>query len=466
MEKTFDVTVIGGGPGGYLTAIRCAQYGLKTALVEADQLGGTCLNRGCIPTKTLLHSAEVYHSAFSSKNFGVEMDNIRFNYAAIAARKDKVVKQLRGGIEFLEKSHGVEIIKGYGILADAHTITVDDKRIITDSIILATGSTPELPPIKGIDGKNILTSDGVLSLTTCPDKIIIIGGGIIGIEFATLYAAFGKKVTVVEMLPGLLPMLDDDVSAQFIRSLKSRGVDIHTSAAVSSLSGGDTVTCSYVESGKTETIVGDICIVCTGRKPLTRNIGLEEAGVKTDEHGYVQVNDCMQTSIPSIYAIGDITGKNQLAHVAAAQGMAAAANIAGRTVVMKYDAVPACIYSSPEIAYVGLSTTQAKAKGYNVSSGSFSVHGNGKALSMGENVGIIKLITERHSGQILGAQIFSPHATDMIGEICVALKNRMRAVDLGNVIHPHPTISECIMEAAHAVEGLCCNAPAEKQQGG
>lgn len=454
----YDVIVIGGGPGGYEAAIRCAQNHLKTVLVEMDKLGGTCLNRGCIPAKTLLHSAELYAQAKTLSTYGIHAEYVDFDYAAIAKRKDQVTAQLRNGIAFLEKSHGVEVVQGKGILKDPHTVCVGDKTMQAQTLILATGSKPAHPPIPGIDGENILDSDGVLALTKCPERVTIVGGGVIGLEFATLFSSLGKQVTILEALDGLLPALDADVASQFLKSLKRQNVSVHTSAMVRRLEGGKTVRCTFEKDGKQQTLESDICIVCTGRVPLTREIGLEECGVECDRRGFVAVNDCMQTSVPNIYAIGDITGKIQLAHVATAQGMVAAANAAKRVARMHYEVVPACIYTSPEIAYVGMNSEKAAQAGYSVKTGSFQLAGNGRALSMGQAQGIVKLITEESSGQILGAQILGPHATELIGELCVAAAQRLRTEELGDVIHPHPTVSECIMEAAHAAEGMCCNA--------
>ena len=323
--------------------------------------------------------------------------------------------------------------------------------------MLATGSHPSKPPIPGIEGANILTSDDVLALNACPEKIVIVGGGVIGLEFATLFASLGKEVVILEMLDRLLPALDEDVAAVFLRSLRDMKVDVHTASSVVSLQGGNPVVCTFREGGKEKTVCGDICIVCTGREPATTDMGLENTAVRLTHRGFVEVNDCMQTNEPNIYAIGDITGKIQLAHVATAQGMVAAANLAQRTAVMRYDIVPACIYAMPEIAYVGMNSHQSEAAGYRPVAGTFPLAACGRALTMDAPSGIIRLIFDDVSKRLLGAQLISPHATDMIGEICVALKKRLRMDELSDIIHPHPTLCECILEATHAVEGLCCN---------
>ena len=359
MNTHFDVAVLGAGPGGYEAAIRCTQYGLKTALIEARELGGTCLNRGCIPTKALLHSAELYEEAKDAAKFGVSTGDVSYDYTKIAANKDAVVAKLRGGIASLEAAHGVEVINGFGKLTSPTTIDVDGKVIEADKIILATGSAPARPPIPGIDGKNVITSDEVLSMTELPDSFVIIGGGVIGMEFTTLFASLGKKVTVLEMMPSILPGVDASIVSSLKTSLKKKGVNIINNAKVTGIQGGDTVSVSYELNGKSETATGSVCVVSVGRRAMTSGIGLEELGIKMNR-AFVEIDACMQTSIKNIYAIGDITGKIQLAHVATAQGLVAAANCAGRTATLDYDVVPACIYSSPEIAYIGMTAEKGE----------------------------------------------------------------------------------------------------------
>ena len=463
MNTHFDVAVLGAGPGGYEAAIRCTQYGLKTALIEARELGGTCLNRGCIPTKALLHSAELYEEAKDAAKFGVSTGDVSYDYTKIAANKDAVVAKLRGGIASLEAAHGVEVINGFGKLTSPTTIDVDGKVIEADKIILATGSAPARPPIPGIDGKNVITSDEVLSITELPDSFVIIGGGVIGMEFTTLFASLGKKVTVLEMMPSILPGVDASIVSSLKASLKKKGVNIINNAKVTGIQGGDTVSVSYELNGKSETATGSVCVVSVGRRAMTSGIGLEELGIKMNR-AFVEIDACMQTSIKNIYAIGDITGKIQLAHVATAQGLVAAANCAGRTATLDYDVVPACIYSSPEIAYIGMTAEKAKEAGYDVEIGSYNVAGNGKALVMGVNTGVVKIIAQKTTGKVLGAQIFAPRATDMIAEIAVVMKKGGTIADIADTIHPHPTVSEAVMEAAHDAEGMCCMAMPKKKK--
>ena len=467
MGNRYDVAVLGGGPGGYEAAIRCAQYGLKTALIEMDKLGGTCLNRGCIPTKALLHGAEVYHQAKEAAKFGVTVGAVSYDYSKIAAHKDKVVSKLVGGIGALEKAHGVEVINGFGKLEDKNTIDVGGKKVVADKIILAMGSTPSRPPIPGLDGKNVVTSDEVLAMTELPESFVIIGGGVIGMEFATLFATLGKKVTVVEMMPFVIPGIEEEIRSALVRNLKKTGVNIITSAKVTSIEGGDIVKVNYELDGASKVAEGACCIVSVGRSPMTANCGLEEVGIKFAERNgrptrYIQIDDCCETNVKNIYAIGDITPKIQLAHVASAQGMVAAANCAGKTSTMNYDVVPACLYTSPEIAYVGMTEDKAKEAGYEVITGSFNVATNGKAMVMGEGNGVVKLIAQKITGKLLGAQIYAPRATDMIGEVAVVMRKGGTIEDISETIHPHPTVVETIMEAAHDAEGLSCNAMPRK----
>ncbi|MBQ9941714.1 MAG: dihydrolipoyl dehydrogenase [Christensenellaceae bacterium] len=458
----YQVAVLGGGPGGYEAAIRCAQLGLKTALIEYRELGGTCLNRGCIPTKALLHGAEVYENAKEAAAYGVSTGEVSFDYAKMAAKKDQIVSRLRRGIESLERGNKVDVIAGFGKLTGKNTIDVGGTVVEADKIILAMGSKPACPPIPGIDGKNVLTSDDILSMTDCPDSFVIIGGGVIGMEFATLFATLGKKVTVLEMMPSILPGVDADIVAMLSADLKKKGVTIVNGAKVTAIHGGDTVSVDYELNGAVNTATGAACVVSVGRSPMTRDCGLEELGIAMNR-GFVQVDDKLETNVPGIYAIGDITGKIQLAHVASAQGLVAAAGCAGKAETMSYDIVPSCIYTSPEIAFVGKSEEKAKEAGYDVEIGTFSVAGNGKAMVMGATFGTVKLVTDKATGEILGAQILAPRATDMIAEICAVMKCEGTIEELAGTIHPHPTVSEVIMEAAHDVEGLCCHAMPKKK---
>ena len=458
MAHDFNVAVLGGGPGGYEAAIRCAQLGLKTCLVEARELGGTCLNRGCIPTKALLHGAEVYEAAKTGGVFGISGE-VKLDYAKLAAFKDDRVSKLVRGVEALEQANGVEVIRGFGVVAGPHALKVGERTVTWDKLILAMGSSPAKPPVPGMD--TAYTSDDVLAAKFVVSNIIIIGGGVIGIEFATLFATLGKKVTIIEMMPEILPGTIPEITSKTRAILKKKGVEFILGAKVTEVAGGRTV--KFEKDGVADERKAQAVIVCAGRRPMTRNCGLETIGLETDRRGFIAVDDHLRTAVEDIYAIGDITGKIQLAHVASAQGMVAAANCAGRDAAMRYDRVPACIYTSPEIAYVGLSEDAAKAQGIEVEVGSFNIAANGRCLVMNENTGLVKVIAEKGSGKILGCQIMAPRATDMIAEIAAVMAHDGTVESLSGVIHPHPTVSEIIAEAVHDVEGLAVNAMPRKK---
>ncbi|MEL7660936.1 dihydrolipoyl dehydrogenase [Acetobacterium wieringae] len=457
----YDVAVLGGGPGGYEAAIRCSQYGLKTVLIEARELGGTCLNRGCIPTKALLHGAEFYDEAKGAQEFGVLFNNLAFDYEKLAAYKDKIVSRLRKGIEGLEKAHGVTVIKGFGVLKNANEIAVNGEMVVADHIILATGSAPFLPPIPGVDNKSVMTSDEVLEMKQCPESLVIIGGGIIGIEFATLYASLGKKVTVIEMQPDILKGIDKEIVKELSQILKRKGVQIIAGAKVTGIEEAGEITVNYEKDGQLNHATGSHCIVSVGRKAQIDQIGLDAVGIKLSG-SFIEVDTYLRTNIPNIYAIGDITGKIQLAHVATKQGMVAAENIIGKQQRMNYEVVPSCLYTNPEIAWIGLSEEEAIKAGKNIKIGRYGVGGNGKSSVMGHSKGLIKLVCDHATGEVYGAQIMAPRATDMIGEIAIIMECEGTIEELSDTIHPHPTVCEIILEAAHDVEGLCCNAPPKK----
>ena len=454
-EYNYDIVVLGGGPGGYVSAIRCAQFGKKVALVEARELGGTCLNRGCIPTKALLHSAEVYEMAKNAAACGVTTGEVGFDFGKVAEYKDGVVTKLRTGVAGLEKAHGVKVINGFGKLIDAHTLDVNGESITFDKLILATGSSPARPPIPGIDGQNVVTSDEILTMNELPGSFVIIGGGVIGIEFATLFSTLERPVTVIEMMPSILPGVDADVVRTLNRVLKKKKVNVINNARVTEIVGGETVTVKYELNGAQKTAEGACCVVSVGRRAMTADIGLENLGIEMNR-AFINIDEHCRTNIENIYAIGDITGKIQLAHVASAQGLVAAANACGRDEVMDYSVVPSCIYTSPEIAFVGLSEDKAKAQGIEYKVGTFNVAGNGRAMIMGEALGTAKLIAAP-DGKLLGAQLMCPRATDMIAEIAAVLHKGGTIEDISGTIHPHPTVSEVVMEAAHDFEGLCCH---------
>ena len=452
MNKKYDAAVIGGGPGGYVAAIRLAQLGKKTALIEKRELGGTCLNRGCIPTKALLQSAEVYRTVKEAGKFGITA-TAEFDYKKISETKDRAVSRMRNGVAYLEKKAGVDIIAETAAFKDRNTIIAGEDEIYADNVIIATGSAPARIPVHGIDLDGVVDSDYMLSLTECPESIVIIGGGVIGIEFATLYAALGVKVSVVEMLPEILPPIDPEIAGLMRKELENRGVAIFTGAKVEKIESGLTV---HFEQNGAKTATGELCIVAVGRKPVTNELGLENIGLKTDR-GFIPINEYMRTNVPGVYAVGDVTGKVQLAHVASAQGIAAAHNITGEKKKVDYGIVPSCVYTEPEIACVGLTEQQAKQKGLNIKVGRFRTAANGRSVIMGETAGMVKLVTEERTGEILGCHIMAPRATEMIGEICAAIRAQGTVEELGDTIHAHPTVSEMIMEAAHDTDNMSVN---------
>lgn len=454
-SSDYDVAIIGGGPGGYVCAIRCAQYGKKVVIVEQSDFGGTCLNRGCIPTKALLHSAELYEAAKEAEKLGIMIKEISFDYEKMAANKDKVVKTLRNGVESLLKGNRIEIIRGKARLTGGTGFEAAGKAYRAEKLILAAGSVPASLSVKGADHPSVMNSDDVLAMTQAPKSVTIIGGGVIGIEFAALFCSLGIKVSVVEMLPTILNGQDSDVCRIMESHLQKQGMEIFTNTKLLEIENGKVCICEKDEG--TFEIAADQVIVATGRKANSADLDLDAAGIRT-EKGFILVDDQMRTNISNIYAIGDLTGKIQLAHVASAQGLVAAANACGKEEKrMRYDVVPACIYTNPEIASVGLTEAQAKKRGFSIVVGTFNVGTNGRSMIMGKNEGLAKIITDQKTGEILGAHLVAPHATDMIAEIAVAMNAEATIEEVADTIHPHPTVSEVIMEAAHDVEGLCCH---------
>lgn len=449
MGKQYDTAVIGGGPGGYIAAIRLAQLGKKTVLIEKDKIGGTCLNRGCIPTRALLQSAEVYRTVREAEKYGVFSKDTAFDFKKISERKESIVSKLRQGVAFLEKKAGVEVINGEASFRDAKTLIVGDEEIKAENIIIATGSAPARIPIPGIDSKGVIDSDGVLALTECPKSVAIIGGGVIGAEFATLFNALGAKVTVIEMLLEILPPIDGEIAAMMHKEFTKKGIDVFTGAKVTKIEPGVTV---HFEQDGSRSVNAEACIVAIGRRPVADGLKAENIGLKMTR-GFIDVDEYMKTNVSDVYAIGDVTGKIQLAHVASAQGLVAAHNITGENRKMDYDAVPSCVYTEPEIACVGLKEAEAIQKGLDIEIGRFPVSANGRSMIIGETVGEVKIISDKRTGEILGCHILAPRATDMIGELCVLMRTEGTIEELGDTIHAHPTVSEMIMEAVHDVQG-------------
>lgn len=460
MQK-FDAVVVGGGPGGYECAIRLSQNGLKTALVEEAELGGTCLNRGCIPTKTLLHSADVYHDAKNGASFGVNAGELSFDYAKIIQRKNAVAKQLSNGVAFLEKNHGVTVFASHATLLDRNTVDLaDGETLKCGHLIVATGSSPARIPIPGVDLPGVVDSTGLLNMTECPKHIIIVGGGVIGVEFATFFYRLGVPVTIVEMLDRVLGPLDKDVTDFVEAELKRCGVELVLGVRVESIETGLKVNYATVKDGTKGSVEGDVVLMAGGRSPNTKGIGLEKLGVRMDRKGFVEIDGLCRTNVPGVYAIGDINGKMQLAHVASAQGLLVADHIAGKPCKqLNYNRIPSCVYCNPETAMVGLTEEQARATGRDVGTGTFNLSGNGKALTMGENKGFAKFIYDKATDEILGFHVIGPRATDLAAEVAAVMECEGTVAEIGRTVHPHPTISEAVMEAAHVCHGACVNAP-------
>jgi len=461
----YDAVVIGGGPGGYECAIQLAIHGKKTALIEEDLLGGTCLNRGCIPTKTLLNSSDIYYRAKTGADAGIYAEKISYDYKKIIEHKNKVSRQLSNGVAFLEKNHGVDVIKAHAVMKEQHVVSLSDgKTIKADSIVIATGSLPARLPLPGMDQKGVMDSTGLLNLEKCPNHIVIIGGGVIGVEFATFFWKIGIKVTVVEMLDHILGPFDKDIIAIEEAKLKSSGVELILCARVDSIDSTLCVHYTNVKDGSHGSVQGDVILTAGGRKANSSELGLENIGVILDKKGFVETDGLCRTNIPGIYAIGDVNGKMQLAHVASAQGILVADHIAGKTCKeINLNHVPSCVYCSPEAAMVGLTIEKAKEAKREFGVGIFNVSGNGKALSMGENEGIIKIIYDKKTEEILGCHIIAPHAADLIAEIAAVMECEGTVTEICHTIHPHPSVSEIVMEAAHDCKEGSVNAPKRKK---
>jgi len=458
-DTTFDLTVIGSGPGGYVGAIRAAQLGLKTACVEmAPLLGGTCLIWGCIPTKALLHTAEVLETSRHAGDFGVVVAPGAVDVPAMQKYKDKVVLANAKGVEYLFKKNNVTLVRGRGTLLGQGKIQVEEggaKRVFeSKSIVLATGSAIRGLPGVEFDGTQIINSDHALSLPKIPASMIVLGAGAVGVEFASIYASFGTRVTVVELLPRLIPIEDAALGAELEKAFKKRGIGVHTGTKVEKVAKGkDVVTVTASKDGKAVELQADVLLVAVGRRPLTENLGLEAAGVKVDR-GFVEVDGMMRTSAAGVYAIGDIVKTQALAHVASHEGIVAAEHAAGgHPHAINYDRIPSCTYCDPEVASVGLTEEEAKKRGYEVKVGQFPFSAIGKARILGDSRGFVRIVSESKYDEILGIHIIGPHATELISEATAALNLEATTASLIEAVHAHPTLSEAMGEAALAVHG-------------
>lgn len=464
--QEFDVLVIGGGPGGYVAAIRAAKNGAKTALVERKEFGGTCLNIGCIPTKTLIAGVDVYHKARHAMEFGVKISGeVSPDWEAMLARKDSVIKTLRGGIGSLLKAAGVTVFKGHGAFTGRKTVKVVDgeggevEEITANKIIIASGSETLVPGFIP-KGKRVITSTELLSIPEIPKSLLILGGGVIGCEFACLFAELGTKVTIVEMLDSIMPNIDRETSRVVAAQMQKMGIEIMNGKPLGDLKADDKGV-----SGKVGdlTVSADYLLVSIGRKPALEGMNLAASGVKTNERGWIPVDSSCRTNVPGIFAIGDATGSWQLAHAASAMGVVAADVACGKKNAFDGSLVPGCIFTSPEIGSVGKSQEQCDKEGIETRVGKFPFAALGKAMAINETVGFCKIIADAKTDQILGVHIVGPHATDLIAEACPALHLEITAKELGKAIHAHPTLGEAMMEAAHAAHGESAHIPSKRR---
>ena len=442
----FDLIVVGGGPGGYEAALHAAKLGLRTALIEKDFVGGTCLNRGCIPTKALLHASGVYEEAKNGAALGVSCEPA-IDLNAVYAYKQQIVEKLRGGVEGLLKSAKVAVIKGLGTLTAEHTVTVGDASYTAENILLATGSVPARPPIPGLDLKGVLTSDELLNGVTPFKSIVIIGGGVIGMEFATFFNDLGVEVTVVEGLDRLLPLLDKELGQNLSMIMKKRGVKIFTGAMVKSVTETETgLSVNFVSKGAPASAEAEVVLCAIGRRPYTD--GLFGEGVALEMEGRrIKVNEKFETSMPNVYAIGDVSAKIQLAHVATAQGLYAVNEIAKKSNGVDLSIVPSCVYTRPEIASVGMTEQEAKDAEISVKVGKVTMFSNGRTVIVNGDRGFMKVLAHAETRKILGVQMMGTNVSDMIGELGLAIANGLTPEDLLKAMRPHPTFEEALTDA-------------------
>lgn len=473
MNDKYDLIVIGSGPGGYVAAIKAAKLGKRTALIEKDEIGGTCLNRGCIPTKTLMHSTHFLSEARKMEEAGIYITGINLDYDKLMGRKDEVVAKNRKGIEGLLKANGVTLYRGSATIIESHLVRItslsdftsqgeiDTQRqvaidIEANNILIATGSVPVIPDIPGANLNNVVTSDDLLyGKGRLFNKLLIIGGGVIGVEMATIYNELGCQVEIIEAMDRILFGMDREISQSISMGLKRKGIKIHTGAKVVNISEGDSsgLICEYIEKDRSIMTEAEGILLSVGRRSNTE--GLFGEGIAPEMDGAcIKVNSDFETSIPGVYAIGDVIRGKQLAHVASAQGIVAVERICGHIPSIDLDVIPSCIYTLPEVATVGMDEVEAKESGYQVKIGKYPMLGNSKTLlSMGDR-GFIKLIFDDERGRLLGAQLLCDRATDMVGELALAISKKLTNKDISSIIRPHPTYEESITEAADDIEGM------------
>jgi dihydrolipoamide dehydrogenase len=462
MTEQVDVVVIGAGPAGYVCAIRAAQLGQKTAIVDKEWLGGVCLNVGCIPSKSLLKNAEVAHTLRErGKDFGFSFDNLKLDYGVAVKRSRQNADRLTKGVGFLMKKNNIAVHMGTAKLAARDTLAVTDKdgkvtELKTKNIVVATGATASVPVAWKVDGQKVVTYREAILQEKLPKSVVIIGSGAIGVEFATVWNAYGVDVTVVEMLPRLVPLEDEEVSSELKKAFEKRGIKTlvgHKVESVETTRTGVKVTVSA--EGASKVLEADQALVAIGFRPNSKDLGLEAAGVRVSDRGFVEIDERMATNVPGIWAVGDVTGKLMLAHVGSAMGIVCAENIAGaETVTLDYEMMPRATYCQPQIASFGLTEAQAKERGYVVKVGRFPFQDNGKALGLGDYVGWVKLVVDEKYGEILGAHLIGPEVTELLPELTLAHMMELTPAEIGRNVHAHPTLSEVLMEAAHVAEGM------------
>jgi len=460
IESTvYDVAIIGSGPGGYVAAIKASQLGLRVALIEKySKLGGTCLHWGCIPTKALLLNADLYDKALNGKEFGILYKDINLDFRLVKARKDKIVKKLAMGTDFLMKKNKVATFRGKGTILAPGSVQVEGEQVAeiqAKNIVVATGSEAKLLPGLELDGQFILTNKEILDLDGVPRSLLVVGAGAVGVEFASIFSRFGTQVTVVEMLPRVLPLEDPEISEEARKALSRKRIKFLTDVRLENISVQEAKVQAVVSvaGGEAQTLTAEKALIAVGRGPVSEGIGLEKLHVATTR-GFIPVDECMQSSVPGIYAIGDVVPTQQLAHLASHEGMLAVRHIAGeKTTPINYDLVPSCTYCSPEVASVGLSEAAARERGHEVVTSKFPFAAIGKATILGENEGFVKLVCGKKYKEILGVHMIGPHVTELVGEATALIGLEAVAEEVSHLIHAHPTVSEGIMEAAHAIYG-------------
>lgn len=450
----YDLIVIGGGPGGYVAAIRASQQGMNVALVEKNELGGTCLNRGCIPTKTLMHTANLYRELRESAALGLT-GNVQYHFSQMQQRKNEVTAQLRTGITQLLEANQITVYHAVATIVDAHTVQAGDNTLTGSNLLIATGSVPAVPPIPGASLPGVVTSDALLEGDGLDcQRLLIVGGGVIGVEMASIYAALGKQVTIVEAAEKILPPMDREISQNLAMILKKRGVEIYTASLVSEITQEAQGLCCRFQTKKEEkSVAADVILLSVGRRPCVDSLFGGDFSLACTERGYLAVDEQFRTSVPNIYAIGDIIGRMQLAHAAEAQGLAAVAFMQGESAAVRYDLVPSCVYTAPEIATVGLSAEEAKRAGRAVVTGKYVMNGNAKTVIEQQERGFVKLVFAQEDEVLLGAQLMCARATDLISELTTAIAMGLTRTQLAQTMRPHPTFSEGITEAAEAAAG-------------